>query len=537
MRKNLLVFIFLILFSQNTYAANDFDDVKKDRWSYEYISRLRDLGITQGYNNKFEPTKNLTRAEFITFLCNLMKWDTKNASTFSFDDNKDAKKWYYPYIETAVEHKVLLKESNNFLPNSNITREDMTIFITRALGYDELAKQMTYLSAPFSDVKRNIPYICIAKDFGIISGVNKNEFMPNNNATREQAATMLIRMYDALNNKIKSKNAFYAISSYSQVDFMDTFDSICFGWSRLETDGSKITLNTTTKNSNEYFIPQGAELPFEKAQAKNRLLMVALKDADSRAIMNDQALYLKASEVISGAINKGIGGLNFDGVLIDFEALKGQETKSNFNAFLVNLKKNIPNKKIYVAVHPKLPNTKDYYDAYDYRVISEIADKIIIMAHDYNAKVLTDSEMKNAQMVTPVSPIDKVYFALKSACDEISDKSKIVLQISFSAAQWQLSNDVIINEKVITPSYENIIKRLKSGTDILFNEKYKSAYLYFSEGGKENIIWFENNQSVYEKIRLAKLFGIDGISIWRLGIIPNDNEIEDLKIFNTIKNS
>jgi hypothetical protein len=520
--------------AQNVFAAEDFDDVKKDRWSYEYIIRLRELGITEGTGgNKYEPSKNLTRAEFITFLSGLMKWDTDNINSVSYDDNHDTGQWYYKYIEAAVNNKTLLKESERFRPNDLITREDMAVFIVRALGYQELAGQLAYLPPPFPDVADSAGHINIAKDFGIISGITSYEFAPNNSATREQAATMLIRMYDALNNKIKYKNAFYAISSFSQADFINGFDSISFGWSRLETDGIEISLNTTAQNGNDYYTPEGYELPLSMAESKDRLLMVAVKESDSATIINNTNLSAEAVNAISTAISQG--GLPFDGVVIDFETLKGEESKLNFNKFLFELRKTMPSKKIFVAVHPITPG--EYYDAYDYKTIAGIADKVIIMAHDYNAKSLSEAEMAGNMNITPLSPINSVYYALRAAIDEIPDKQKIMLQLSFSSAQWQSTNDVITNENVLSPSYESIIKRIKSGANALFSEKYKSPYAIYSENGVDNIIWFENDKSISEKIKLAKLFGIENISVWRLGIIPDDNSVSGFNIYSTLKNS
>ena len=38
------------------------------------------------------------------------------------------------------------------------------------------------------------------------------------------------------------------------------------------------------------------------------------------------------------------------------------------------------------------------------------------------------------------------------------------------------------------------------------------------------VIWFENAQSVKDKINLAKMLGVTGVSVWRLGLIPEDKD-------------
>ncbi len=43
-----------------------------------------------------------------------------------------------------------------------------------------------------------------------------------------------------------------------------------------------------------------------------------------------------------------------------------------------------------------------------------------------------------------------------------------------------------------------------------------------TEEGSDNIVWYEDARSVTAKVRLAKMFGIGGISVWRLGNVPED---------------
>lgn len=44
---------------------------------------------------------------------------------------------------------------------------------------------------------------------------------------------------------------------------------------------------------------------------------------------------------------------------------------------------------------------------------------------------------------------------------------------------------------------------------------------YTTEDGTEIFLWYEDARSVSDKLQLAKLFGIQGVSFWRIGTIPN----------------
>ena len=48
-----------------------------------------------------------------------------------------------------------------------------------------------------------------------------------------------------------------------------------------------------------------------------------------------------------------------------------------------------------------------------------------------------------------------------------------------------------------------------------------------SEDGTDNVLWYENEESIAQKIKLAKLFGIKGLSLWRLGTIPEYPDTEN----------
>lgn len=55
-------------------------------------------------------------------------------------------------------------------------------------------------------------------------------------------------------------------------------------------------------------------------------------------------------------------------------------------------------------------------------------------------------------------------------------------------------------------------------------DTYRNPYLtYQTEDGKHWFVWYEDSRSVGEKVRLAKLFGVTSVSLWRLGNLPADS--------------
>ena len=55
-----------------------------------------------------------------------------------------------------------------------------------------------------------------------------------------------------------------------------------------------------------------------------------------------------------------------------------------------------------------------------------------------------------------------------------------------------------------------------------WSDDYQSpTAIYTTEDGGRYFLWYEDSRSAAAKVQLAKLFGIRGVSIWRLGTVPN----------------
>ncbi|HHW31618.1 MAG TPA: hypothetical protein GXX20_08100 [Clostridiaceae bacterium] len=563
--KNILSFILVIVYIFvlfPVYATESqearFIDVPEGHWAEDVIHRLRELKITNGIgNNEFGLGLTIARSEFVTYLVRLMQWELIYPEKGSFIDNTDTSKWYYSYIETALKNGAISGNEEKFRPEEPITREEMAVMIVNTLGYDSLAKEMGYLGKPFEDVEQNTGYITIAKDFGIINGVGDNLFKPCNTATREEAAAMMIRMFNKMHQYFEELNAFYAIQSVGQMDLIEKLDSVCFGWSRLEYDqeNDQVILNTTRKNNNEFAFPIDFSEPIKKAKESNVIAQLMVYADNGTLISPDKEKKVPLLEYILfnseqriQAVNSIIEQVNdvivenekisFDGVVIDFESMKGEELSKSFNIFLQELKKELDktNKKLFVAVHPRRKPGLEFYDGYDYRTIGEIADRIILMAHDYYAKSLNSKEKDNGYTLTPLSPLDEVYFALRAITDKdtgVQDLDKIWLQISFDTVQWKLKNGKVDNQYPYKPSYDAVRQRLLKGAVINYGKLSRNPYatFYDSQDETDNVLWYEDSRSVQAKIDLARMFGIKGLSLWRLGNIPNYGENGTIEIY------
>lgn len=535
LRKKIAVLIAAVMTAQMSVPAFalEYSDVPRDHWAYSEIQRSGEIGFMSGMGDgTFGLGQNVTRAQFVSMLVRMFGWSASEGTGFSDVAPGD---WYYSDVLTASDMGVLDTTEAYFRPNDNITREEMAVMIIKALGYGELAEEIANDGVPFSDVTENKGYISLAYEFGIISGRGGSIFDPNGTALREDAAAMMVRCYDKYNSYVDFVHGFYAFSSYSQKDMASKMDTVSFGWSRMEySDEDGVVVNTTTQNDNEWNVPEGYTDIVEYLKDNN--VETNLNVYMSASESDDAETILSSAENRTAAVNAIIEELTVDyrqlgynpysGVTIDFENLRGSEMRQNFTAFLTELNEELDSigKSLYVAVQPPM-RSGAYFDGYDFKAIGEVCDKIIVMAYDYYAKTITSDVMESGFTTTPVTPFDEVYYALKVITDEntgVADKSKVVLGLSMSNVGWTVVDGVIVNSTGKTYTYEEIADMINNGAEVKYSDKYKNPYIVYDDGEEKQIIWYEDETSVKDKIKLAEMFGIDGISIWRIGLIPEE---------------
>lgn len=543
-------------------SSDRFVDVPQGDWSENYIYRLRELDITAGRTRSvFGYNEKTTRAEFVTFLIrasNIEKKQLGKATVF-----KDVKSydWFVPYINAGIYANIIKQEDyldGFFKPNHFITREEMAVMIVRALGYETLGKQLDKQPSSFEDVHRYIGHISIAKDFGIINGKSPTRFAPEDYALRQEAAAMLIRMYDVINHQLSTLNGFYAIHSYHQIDTVTTFNMISFGWSSIgyDEDKDKLVFDTQSPTSaHPFYMPSGYHEVVEKVvdEGAKRYLSVFATNGDIIEKDDDKigtVSYLLRDEMQREEMTKTVASqvyypnqenieIEYDGIVIDFEEIRDTEQdKEHFVAFLKNVKSYLEplHKELIVCVHPKREEGEAYYNGYDYKAIGEIADKVILMAHDYAPSQIRENEVEIFIGTTPLAPIKDVYTALKSAIDPKNGipKEKLLLQICFDTRQWQFEDVKLVQRTAARPTYDMLARRMQSeknnqSANIHYSNISQAPRFIFTDEhtGIRNVLWYEDERSIQAKIELAKMFGIEGISVWRLGLIPDIKPKDD----------
>jgi spore germination protein YaaH len=166
-------------------------------------------------------------------------------------------------------------------------------------------------------------------------------------------------------------------------------------------------------------------------------------------------------------------------------------------------------------------------NAYDYKSIGALVDKVILMAHDYDprdlsAYVNSPGDTPRYYQHCPTVPLYRVFLDLRDVV-ELVDPSKVALAFSARSIAWQIDSDnKLVSGTPVSVAADTVAKRLAQSDTVLgWDDTYQQSYaIYTTEDGSRYWLWYQNEASVEAELRMARLLGVTGVSLWRLGTIP-----------------
>jgi len=503
----------------------------EDTWAADVIQKASDYGLMNGYpDGRFGVGEQMRRGEFAAVMCRMFGWELVEPETPSYKDCP-ASHWAFSYIETAAAHAAV-DCIGYYRPDAYIRRGEMAKMLVRALGLDALARSSTAssLSLPFTDVTKDQGYIALAYDCGIIRGVpSENDtlkFLPNDSAPREQAAAMLVRCYERLQLQTDWINGFYAdlpSMANSQIELADQMSVVSVGWGRLRfgAEDESYTFTTSSANGNSWYVPDDADAVTDYLAQQGvecHFSVQSTAEPFARTVDAGQVGSLIADLVAAAE--------PYDGLDIDFEGLSAKRREA-FTAFITDLRAALPADK---ALTVCVPSDK-YQKGYDFRALGDVCDKIIYMAHSHGWTSVPAYYVGGTDTYSPPAPLDEVYRDLHSALDPdtgVRDPSKLALQICIGSAGFQVDeNGCLLSQTIYRPGPSTLAKRLRQETTVReWDAQAASPCLnYENEAGDLFKVWYEDAESISAKLSLARMLGVTGVSVWRMGAIPPYEDI------------
>lgn len=206
----------------------------------------------------------------------------------------------------------------------------------------------------------------------------------------------------------------------------------------------------------------------------------------------------------------------FKGVVVDFEtsAFGFSSTEGKITELYRNLHREIKKENLEFAVTVFGDN---YYRArpYNIKAISELSDKVIIMAYDFHKARL------NPGANFPFSGREKYGYDFQMMIEDFKkdvDFEKIVVALGYFGYDWKLEDGVSveiaeplslnqINSRFIDDCRFDNCKRERN-TDL------ESVVTYTDDEGFSHEVWFESIESAEKKIEFLNKMGINQVAFW-----------------------
>jgi hypothetical protein len=166
-------------------------------WAYDYIIRLMQQGIIEGYKDgTIKPNGLITRAEVAVTIVKAKGLQLPSDTKTIFADDKKIPKWAKAYIKSAYDDGIIKGyDDKEFKSSNNITRAEMAAMTMRAFGYSESSGELQFADAD-KVPKWARGYVAKAVELGIIKGYSDNTFKPGGNITRAESFTILAKCLD-----------------------------------------------------------------------------------------------------------------------------------------------------------------------------------------------------------------------------------------------------------------------------------------------------------------------------------------------------
>lgn len=180
-----------------------FEDVNKTHWAHTAIKKLAAKQMLLGVSpTKFEPQRNVTRAEFISLLDRVLSLQAAELTDFA---DIDPKQWYAASIAAAYHAGIVSgKSSSTFAPEESLTREEMAVIIYKAYHYQTGLSIIAEDYNDFSDAETISEWakheVGALKQLGLIQGRSKQLFMPHAYVTRAECAQIISQLLQKISN-------------------------------------------------------------------------------------------------------------------------------------------------------------------------------------------------------------------------------------------------------------------------------------------------------------------------------------------------
>ncbi len=193
-------------------------------------------------------------------------------------------------------------------------------------------------------------------------------------------------------------------------------------------------------------------------------------------------------------------------VNVDFELLP-PGVRGDFTRFIADLRRVLPRTVVLSAsVFPKLGVPSSLNGAYDYVALARYVSYLVIMLYDRHS---------SGGPAGPVSPYPWVVSNIKWFLHTAGiPGNRLVLAAGVYGYDWPAgstsANELPLNAIVA-------LAKRKHARIVIDRASGNPFFRYTTSAGTPHIVWFQNNRTVAQRLRLARSLHLRGIAIWALG--------------------
>ena len=184
--------------------AATFGDVPPDYWSWNWIERLYNAGITSGCTSApvtYCPDNTVTRAQMAVFLLKGMHGSSYTPPAVGVSSgfaDVATNYWAAPWIKQLAAEGITGGCGNgNYCPDATVTRAQMAIFLLRAKhgsSYSPPAATGVFTDVPVGYwADKWIEQLAVE---GVTSGCGGTNYCPDSSVTRAQMAVFLVKAFN-----------------------------------------------------------------------------------------------------------------------------------------------------------------------------------------------------------------------------------------------------------------------------------------------------------------------------------------------------
>ena len=138
---------------------------------------------------------------------------------------------------------------------------------------------------------------------------------------------------------------------------------------------------------------------------------------------------------------------------------------------------------------------------YDLREIARHVDFLSLMSYDHHGKGTSPGPIAGYPWVE-----QSIRYVLRFV-----PRQKVSLGLGFYARQW-------CDQQVSESSYLETTRLANgAGAALRWHALHRSPWFELEDTDCRKVVWFENRQSLREKLKLVRKYGLQGFSAWRLG--------------------